>query len=92
MVTYNTLAGAFTADKYAHRVLYPYCDPNLLSIDYRQGRIVHELLGYNADVLSLQEVGTDTFRDYFLPALSSKGYEGCHMPKSGSVSDLAAWF
>lgn len=92
MVTYNTLAGAFTSDEYARNILYSYCDPNVLSIEYRQGRIVHELLGYNADVLSLQEVGTDTFRDFFLPALNSKGYDGCHVPKSGLVSGLEATF
>lgn len=89
MVTYNTLAGIFTADSYARNILYPYCEPAALDIEYRQGRIVSELLGYNADVLCLQEVGTDTFRGHFLPALHSKGYEGCHAQKSGSVSDHA---
>lgn len=89
MVSYNTLAGAFTTEEYSRKVLYPYCDPSVLGIEYRQGRIVHELLGYNADVLCLQEVGTDTFRHFFLPALNSKGYEGCHMPKPGSVSLLS---
>jgi mRNA deadenylase 3'-5' endonuclease subunit Ccr4 len=88
MVSYNTLAGAFTSDAYAHNVLYPYCDPGVLRIEYRQGRIVHELLGYNADVLCLQEVGTDTFEQFFLPALNSKGYDGCYVPKSGMVSAL----
>lgn len=86
IVSYNTLAGQFSTDRYAHTVLYPYCDPVALDIEYRQGRIVHELLGYNADILSLQEVATSMFRDFLQPALRDKGYEGCHMQKSGSVS------
>lgn len=86
MVTYNTLAGVFTAEEYAQKRLYPYCDPTALDIEYRQGRLVHELLGYNADVLSLQEVGTATYKKFLLPALREKGYNGCHQQKSGSVS------
>ena len=86
MVTYNTLAGVFTEDEYAQKVLYPYCDPAALDIRYRQCRIMHELIGYNADVLSLQEVGTTTFHRFFLPALRDKGYEGCYKQKSGQVN------
>ena len=84
VVTYNTLAGVFTVDDYSHNVLYPYCDPAALDIQYRQGRIVHELIGYNADVLCLQEVGTSTFHKFFLPAMRDKGYEGCHETKAGN--------
>lgn len=86
VVSYNTLAGQFTTDQYARTVLYPYCDPVALQVEYRQGRMVHELLGYNADILSLQEVASSMFTDFLQPALRDKGYEGCHMQKSGSVS------
>ena len=92
MVSYNTLAGVFTSDEYARQVLYPYCDPTALAIQYRQGRVIHELLGYNADVLSLQEVGAETFKEYFLPALRSKGYDGIFKEKPGSVSTLKYYF
>lgn len=87
VVSYNTLASIFTSSKYASESLYSYCDPGALPIEYRQGKIAHELVGYNADILSLQEVGTETYSSYFLPALRDKGYEGCHVEKSGSVSE-----
>ncbi len=87
MVTYNTLAGLFTGEDYSRKVLYPYCDPTALDIKYRQGRIAHELIGYNADVLSLQEVGTTTFSKFLLPALRDKGYDGCYEQKSGQVNN-----
>lgn len=92
MVTYNTLAGVFTSDEYSHKVLYPYCDPAALDIEYRRARIVQELIGYNADIFALQEVGTDCYEKFFLPALKDKGYDGCHMQKSGMVSlESRAW-
>lgn len=86
VVTYNTLAEPFTATTYAHEVLYPYCDPSALDINYRQCLVVHELLGYNADVVCLQEVDSKTFHKFIQPALKDKGYEGCHRQKSGMVN------
>lgn len=86
VVTYNTLAEPFTSTTYAYEILYPYCDPSALDIDYRQCLIVHELLGYNADVLCLQEVDLKTFQRFMLPAMKDKGYDGYHQQKSGMVS------
>ena len=86
VVTYNTLAEPFTSSPHARERLYPYCDPSALDIDYRQCLIVHELLGYNADVMCLQEVDRKTFDRFLLPSLKDKGYDGCHQPKSGMVS------
>lgn len=86
MVTYNTLASTFTSDSYAREVLYPYCDPNALCTEYRQGRLVQEVIGYNADVINLQEVKTSEFGKFFLPVFKDKGYDGFHQQKSGNVS------
>ena len=86
VVTYNTLAEPFTATTYAHEILYPYCDPSALDIDYRQSLIVHELLGYNADVICMQEVDLKSFQRFMHPAMKDKGYGGCHQQKSGMVN------
>ena len=86
VVTYNTLAEPFTATTYAHEILYPYCDPSALDIDYRQSVIVHELLGYNADVICLQEVDLKSFQRFICPSMKDKGYEGYHQQKSGMVN------
>ncbi len=87
MVTYNTLAGVFTEEEYAKTVLYPYCDPGALDILYRQCQLMQELVGYNADVVNLQEVTTATFEKYMLPSFTDKGYDGVLQLKGGSVSD-----
>lgn len=92
MVTYNTLAAIFTADGYAAKVLYPYCDPSALDIQYRQGRLMQELAGYNADIINLQEVETLTFEKYFLPVFKDIGYAGFHQIKSGTVNEGEAIF
>lgn len=86
VITYNILAEPFTNSTHARNVLYPYCDPVALSIGYRQSLIVHELLGYNGDVICLQEMGSRTYERYLLPALRDKGYDGCFFQKSGMVS------
>lgn len=86
VVTYNTLAEPFSNTDYAKNVLYPYCDPTALHINYRQSLIVRELVGYNADVLCLQEVGTKMYQRYLRPALEDKGYEGTFVQKGGMVS------
>lgn len=46
---YNVLC-----DKYATRQLYGYCPSWALSWDYRKKNIIQEILGCNADIISLQ--------------------------------------
>lgn len=92
VVTYNTLAEPFTSTEDAREKLYPYCDPSALDIDYRQCLVIHELLGYNADVICLQEVTIKTFERFFLPSMKDKGYDGYHCPKSGMVSETVINF
>lgn len=87
MVTYNALAGVFTEEEYAKNVLYPYCDPGALAISYRQCLLMQELMGYNADVINLQEVTNSTFDKYLLPAFKDKGYDGVLQLKAGTVSN-----
>ena len=88
VVSYNILADPYASTTFAREVLYPYCDPEALNVEYRQCLIVSELLGYHADVLCLQEVGTKVFKQFLLPALQEKGYGGCFQPKSGQVGTM----
>lgn len=85
VVSYNILADPYASTTFAREVLYPYCIPEALNVDYRQCLVVSELLGYHADVMCLQEVGTKVFKQFLLPALQEKGYGGCFQPKSGQV-------
>jgi len=87
MVSYNTLAGVFTQEEYAKTVLYPYCDPDALTISYRECLLMREVVGYNADIVNLQEVTSSTFNKYLQPAFDDKGYSGLLQLKAGSVGD-----
>lgn len=88
VVSYNILADPYASTTFAREVLYPYCNPEALNVDYRQCLVVSELLGYHADVMCLQEVGTKVFKQFLLPALQEKGYGGCFQPKSGQVGTI----
>lgn len=56
VVTYNILADVYAQTELSKTVLYPYCAPYALQLDYRQNLIKKELAGYKADILCLQEV------------------------------------
>ncbi|XP_003970416.2 CCR4-NOT transcription complex subunit 6 [Takifugu rubripes] len=77
VMCYNVLC-----DKYATRQLYGYCPSWALSWDYRKKNIMQEILGCNADIISLQEVETEQYYNYFLPELKEQGYDGFFSPKS----------
>lgn len=56
VVSYNILADIYAQTELSKTVLYPYCAPYALQLDYRQNLVKKELAGYNADILCLQEV------------------------------------
>ncbi|XP_045386399.1 2',5'-phosphodiesterase 12 isoform X2 [Lemur catta] len=75
-VSYNILADTYAQTEFSRTVLYPYCAPYALELDYRQNLIQKELTGYNADIICLQEVDRDVFSDSLAPALEAFGLEG----------------
>ncbi|XP_053671969.1 CCR4-NOT transcription complex subunit 6-like [Anopheles nili] len=77
VMCYNVLC-----DKYATRQMYGYCPSWALSWEYRKKAILDEIRHYAADIISLQEVETDQFFNFFKPELKNDGYEGIFSPKS----------
>ncbi|XP_004616544.2 2',5'-phosphodiesterase 12 [Sorex araneus] len=75
-VSYNILADSYAQTEFSRTVLYPYCAPYALELDYRQNLIQKELTGYNADLICLQEVDRGVFTDSLMPALDAFGLEG----------------
>ncbi|XP_076985026.1 2',5'-phosphodiesterase 12 isoform X3 [Tamandua tetradactyla] len=75
-VSYNILADTYAQTDFSRTVLYPYCAPYALELDYRQNLIQKELTGYNADLICLQEVDRAVFSDSLVPALEAFGLEG----------------
>jgi CCR4-NOT transcription complex subunit 6 len=76
VLTWNILC-----DKFATTQYYGYTPPTALSWDYRKQRIIQELHERDADILCLQEIATDVFRDFFSPELAQDGYKGVHWPR-----------
>nr|CAD7204832.1 unnamed protein product [Timema douglasi] len=83
------VAGIFTVmcynvlcDKYATRQMYGYCPSWALTWEYRKKGILDEIRHYSADIISLQEVETSQFYNFFLPELKRDGYDGIFSPKS----------
>ncbi|XP_029456311.1 CCR4-NOT transcription complex subunit 6-like isoform X3 [Rhinatrema bivittatum] len=77
VMCYNVLC-----DKYATRQLYGYCPSWALSWEYRKKGIMEEILNWDADIVSLQEVETEQYFSLFFPALKERGYDGFFSPKS----------
>lgn len=77
VMSYNILC-----DKYATRQMYGYCPPWALNWEYRRKIIFNDLMRYGADIISLQEVETCEYANFFVPELNARGYEGVFSPKS----------
>ncbi|XP_005997827.1 2',5'-phosphodiesterase 12 [Latimeria chalumnae] len=91
-VTYNILADIYAQTELSKTVLYPYCAPYALELDYRQNLIKKELAGYNADIICLQEVDKNVFMDSLVPAMDAFGLEGLFRVKDKQHEGLATFF
>uniref|UniRef100_A0A6I8PMX7 2',5'-phosphodiesterase 12-like N-terminal domain-containing protein n=1 Tax=Ornithorhynchus anatinus TaxID=9258 RepID=A0A6I8PMX7_ORNAN len=91
-VSYNILADAYAQTELSRTVLYPYCAPYALELDYRQNLIQKELTGYSADLICLQEVDRPVFSDSLAPALEAFGLEGLFKIKEKQHEGLATFY
>lgn len=92
VVSYNILADLYCDSDFSRQELYPYCPPYALNIDYRKLLIVKELLGYNADIICLQEVDRKVFVNDLEPVFSNLDYESNFSLKGGLVAEGLACF
>ncbi|KAH1001712.1 hypothetical protein HUJ04_005691 [Dendroctonus ponderosae] len=92
VVSYNILADLYTDSDYTREVLFPYCPPYALSIDYRKQLFLKEIIGYHADIICLQEVDRKVFKYDLNTALSHLGYEGVLHTKGTEVAEGLALF
>jgi len=93
--SYNVLAESYaTIDRYF------YCPSWALDCNYRKQRILQEMLAYDCDILSLQEVEAIQYSTFFQPEMAKAGYSGVFAPKSrartmedwGSVDGCVIFF
>ncbi|XP_018518863.1 2',5'-phosphodiesterase 12 [Lates calcarifer] len=92
VVSYNILADIYAQTELSKTVLYPYCAPYALQLDYRQNLIKKELAGYNADIICLQEVDKGVFVDSLTPALDAFGLDGVFRIKDKQHEGLATFY
>ncbi|XP_067936205.1 2',5'-phosphodiesterase 12-like isoform X2 [Watersipora subatra] len=74
VVSYNLLAHTYTDTEFSRKELFSHCPVGYLEYDYRKSLIAKELLGYNADVICLQEVDNSQFSNYYQPLFRFHGY------------------
>ncbi|XP_064602592.1 protein angel homolog 2-like isoform X2 [Liolophura sinensis] len=89
VLSYNVLSQRLLED---NSFLYPHCYDDALDWNKRKTRIMDELVSCQPDVMCLQEIQADHYTDYFLPKLSSAGYEGVYQKRTGDKPDGCAVF
>ncbi|XP_073425922.1 2',5'-phosphodiesterase 12 [Dendrobates tinctorius] len=91
-VSYNLLADVYAQTEHARTVLFPYCAPYALELEYRHCLLRKELSGYRADLLCLQEVDRAVFSDSLAPALEAFGLDGIFRLKDKQHEGLATFY
>lgn len=92
VVSYNILADVYAQTELSKTVLYPYCAPYALELDYRINLVRKELCGYNADLMCLQEVDKGVFEESLSPAMDAFGFDGVFRMKEKQHEGLATFF
>lgn len=91
-ISYNLLADLYADRDHSRAVLFPYCPPYALAIDYRKQLFLKEIMGYNADIICLQEVDTRIYHHDLVPILSNLGFDSMFAAKGGTVAEGVACF
>ncbi|XP_078270725.1 2',5'-phosphodiesterase 12 [Rhinoraja longicauda] len=92
VVSYNILADIYVQTELSKTTLYPYCPPHALHAHYRENLVKKEVLGYQADLLCLQEVDKTLFSHSLQPALDAFGYQGLFRVKEKQHEGLATFY
>ncbi|CAD5213968.1 unnamed protein product [Bursaphelenchus xylophilus] len=77
VLCYNVLC-----DKYATNNMYSYCPRWALHWEYRKHIILKEIVNFDADLISLQEVESEQYQNMFEGGLKQHGYEGVFAAKT----------
>ncbi|CAL1284908.1 unnamed protein product, partial [Larinioides sclopetarius] len=91
-VSYNILADLYADSETARTELFPYCPAEFLMLDYRRQLYLKEIIGYNADIICLQEVDRKVFYGDLVPVLTSTGLDGIYSEKGGQVVEGLSLF
>jgi len=92
VTSYNLLADLYADSDYSRTVLFAQCPPYALAMDYRIKLILSELIGFNSDIITLQECDRKVFELHLVPILNLFGFSGNFAKKGGQVDEGLATF
>uniref|UniRef100_A0A1I8PS33 2',5'-phosphodiesterase 12 n=1 Tax=Stomoxys calcitrans TaxID=35570 RepID=A0A1I8PS33_STOCA len=92
VVSYNILADLYADSDYSRSYLFPYCPAYALKVEYRKQLYIKELLGYNADIICLQEVDKKIFEYDLKPVLEDQNFKGIIAEKGSCGEGIATFF
>ncbi|XP_018007908.1 2',5'-phosphodiesterase 12-like [Hyalella azteca] len=93
VVSYNLLADTYASTEFSAENLFQNCPAYALEIDYRKQLFIDEILGYNADVVCLQEVDLDVFKyDLSCVLLLKSGLSGEYSAKPSTKEGCATFY
>lgn len=94
VVSYNILADLYADSDYSRTNLFPYCPAYALKVEYRKQLYTKEILGYNADILCLQEVDMKIFDSDLRTVLEddSQGFKGIIAQKGSCGEGIATFY
>ena len=73
VVSYNILSDGLAETEFSKDGLFPYCPDEFVAWKYRENLLLDEIIGYNADIICLQELDSKSFKGNFY-----KGTFFCH--------------
>lgn len=81
IVSYNILSSGYGND------IFNYCHPQYLQNSYRLALLIEELIGYNADIICLQECDQDVLQNILSPILRTHDFACNYMSKKADVKE-----
>ncbi|XP_055711809.1 2',5'-phosphodiesterase 12 [Phlebotomus papatasi] len=90
--SYNLLADLYADSDFSRQELFPYCPPYALNIDYRKQLFIKELLGYNCDIICLQEVDAKIYDLDLERTFRVRDFGGDFKAKGETAEGLAIFY
>lgn len=87
VMSYNILSQDLLCD---NAYLYRHCNPRVLDWHYRFSNIIKELAQHSADIMCLQEVQEDHYKEHIKPSLECLGYHCEFKRRTGIKPDGCA--
>jgi len=92
VTSYNILADYYADTEDGRQKLFNYCAQYAIDIDYRKQLLIKEIMGYNSDILCMQEVDFKVFDLDLIPFLGDQNMNGVHDKKGTTPEGLCTFY